>query len=126
MPDSPRLPQSPLPRVPFRVAEFRRALALIMPESEAAAFAVDLLTDPTAPSPLTDDAIVFLPFRKRGFTEDTLILLSLVSPDLDERVQRLRARYYVRLDEDRVAAVEDHWNQRRQFLLQGLRDQGKL
>ena len=84
---------------PFGEDELYRAFRLVAPEEDARAMAKDALaadvspfTVPPAAQPRADSAgLAFTPIPRVSLTEDTLILLSLLSDDLRERVDRYRA-----------------------------------
>lgn len=75
---------------PFSEEELYQALRLILPETEARAAAAPL------PAPTAEHFAELQPgehiVRGINFTDDTLILLSLVSEELRVRVERYRAR----------------------------------
>ncbi|HEX2093430.1 MAG TPA: hypothetical protein VHG28_13580 [Longimicrobiaceae bacterium] len=95
-----------LPEIPFMEEELYLAMRLGFPEAEARQLA-------TAMATLSPGAIGW------GFTEDTLMLISLASPELEKKVADFRARWGRIYD-------EATWDAKRAEMKQALIDAGKL
>ncbi len=131
---------SPFPDGLFTFEEYVRALQLVAPEAEAAELARGLaepLEDFPAPTPVPEATQTgerrwgARPVRGLMISEDTLILLSLVSQDLESRVDRFRA--YIRGQNQRFASdpgdeaeEEARWHSRRTQIREALVQAGRL
>lgn len=129
----------PFPEGRFSLQEYHQALRLILPEEEAFDLARAIIEPEEPPSgasrmePTETEGVYHVsgPASGSSISEDTLILLSLLSPDLEARVEAYRAEIQGLFKQFATRAPDEiadnaRWNRRRYDLRQSLITAGKL